>query len=249
MENINYDTFIKNSDYKGLLEYTNQVLEQDKGNKTALETKAKALIALREYEKAYEILKKISIRANLFSLEKITYSLISFNSEYKKHLEDIKLISETWYKERMLWEIEKFQKIFIQNNKEYKNDKFDNNLPEEPARYYYNNQINKTFVELHKYALGMKAPSYILGPNEKVVNNYKIGLFDVCIRYNLESDLIFPYTQGNSEGWVFTKEQNYVLPYGHIYLGKHRYIESGPVCIAPFPVTQWDIDSDKYIQP
>jgi hypothetical protein len=58
MENINYDSFINNSDYKGLLEYTNQVLEQDNNNKTALEVKAKSLIVLRDYEMAYEILKR-----------------------------------------------------------------------------------------------------------------------------------------------------------------------------------------------
>jgi hypothetical protein len=88
----------------------------------------------------------------------------------------------------MLCENEKFQNLFIKNNKEYKNDKFDNNLP---AGYYYNTKINKTFIDLHNYALSMKARSYIIGPNEKVVNNFKF--FDIGTRYDLKSDLYFPY--------------------------------------------------------
>jgi hypothetical protein len=233
MENTIFDDYIKNSDYKGLLEYTNEILEQDKNNQKALETKSKALIALRDYEKAYEILNMTSTGLNMNSLKKLTYSLINFNDKYKKNSEEIKSIPEEWYKEGILREIENFQKVFIQNNKEFLT---------QPCKF----TSSTTLLKLHEYALGEKAPTYILGP-DKVVNTFKN--FDIGILYELISNLTFPYVQGDFEGWLFTRDQNYFLPYGKCRNWRQMYIDDGPTCIAPFPVTLWHIDNDKYIQP
>jgi hypothetical protein len=54
-----YLTFIKNNDFKGLIDFADELLNTNKNDKTALEYKAKAFPSLGMYNESYNILSSL----------------------------------------------------------------------------------------------------------------------------------------------------------------------------------------------
>jgi tetratricopeptide (TPR) repeat protein len=235
-----YNTFIDNLDYYGLLNYTNQILAEDQNDNTAFEYKAKALISLKKYEEADFIFSKMNFSPNLQTLERITKKLVKFEKNYEKYSQMVIPIS--WYEDRMYQEIQKYRKFFLDLHNEFTEEMFELKGPESN----YSNRcpnIHECYLALHKYALEQKSKVYILGP-EEVVNVFKSFSFRSPV-YDLGTQLIYPYAQGMYDGWLFTKEQNYLLPYG---IRKNEYFYEGPICVAPFPISDYEMAPAMYLQ-
>jgi hypothetical protein len=100
------------------------------------------------------------------------------------------------------------------------------------------------YLDLHKYVLQQQTPTYILGP-KKIVEEFQ-GC-EAGFWRKLKGCLEFPFTQATHDGWMFTKMQNFKLPFGHNDSPNSYYSDYGPMCLAPFPATNWAIDEDFYI--
>jgi hypothetical protein len=234
--------FLNNYDYLGLLDFTNQILQNNPKEKTALKFKAKALISLKKYEEANSILSRISFTPKLQRLEKITNSLITFRKNYEKYSQII--IPDSWYKDKSNEEVENYRTKFLELHKEFTKENFDRvepivgeNYEEDEFNYrYYFNKIGKWYMKLHNYNLDENHKVYILGP-ESIVNEFKY--FDYGICWLLGADLKYPFAQGMHDGWLFTKEQNFLLSYGFQDEKPHYYndenSDGGPIYVLlPF---------------
>jgi hypothetical protein len=237
--NVKYISFLNSYNYLGLLEYTNQILSDNKNDKIALEYKAKALISLQKYEEANHILSKISFTPKLQTLERITHSLVNFRKSYEKAAQNC--LPNSWYENRLKEEIQKFKEYFVSMNDQHEIETYDRVDPYKSSYEYYYNNIGPWYMDLHKFALEKNHEVYILGP-EKIVN--KFSYYDYGTSWSLRSELKFPFAQGMHDGWLFTKEQNYLLPYGN----REEFSDGGPICIAPFPVSDYHINPEKFTQ-
>jgi hypothetical protein len=238
----NYTSFLNNYDYKGLLAYSDQILSKSIRDKEALEYKAKALIALKRYEEAYSILRQISFTPKLQTIERITNSLITFSKNYEKYSQVN--FPTTWYQDKLITVIINFRKIFLDVHQEYTEEMFNNVRLNSEHHVIYYKIIDKWYTDLHLYALEENAKCYILGP-ELIVN--ELDFFDCGVSTDFKSKLRYPFAQGIHDGWVFTKEQNYLLPFGRL-ISYYDYTDRGPICIAPFPVSEYCVDENKYKQ-
>jgi hypothetical protein len=240
MEN-KFNSFIKNYNYQGLLHYTNNILSKNPKDKISLEYKARALISLQKYEEANLILSKISYSEKMQTLEKLTHSLITFRDNYEKYSQII--IPVSWYEDRLFEEIKNYRKFFLALQKEYTEEMFnDIEIFEVKSGRFCYPSIDKWYMDCHKFALEEGYKVYILGPKKMV------GFFsEICssVAFKLKAKLKYPFAQGMYDGWLFTKEQNFLLPYGAKAVADE---EEGPICLCPFPISEYGIQSGKYKQ-
>jgi hypothetical protein len=225
--------FINNYDYTGLLDYTNQILRNNPKEKTALKFKAKALISFKKYEEASSILSRISFTPKLQRLEKITNSLITFRKNYEKYSHMI--IPDSWYEDKLNEEVENYKVKFLEHQAEFMEENY------EDEEFNCSYKVDKWYMELHNYCLEENHKVYILGP-ESIVNEFTRFGYSYC--WILRANLKYPFAQGMHDGWSFTREQNFLLPYGF----RDKYSDGGPICVAPFPLSDYDINPVRFKQ-
>jgi hypothetical protein len=243
-----YSQFIKNNNFQGLVEYTTEILNTKKDDKTALEYKAKALVSLGLYNESYKILSSLVLRNNnppLFELLKICKTIIEFDKSYQTY-KSIEYPSD-WLAKRLLQQIEKTEQEFLNSNSSYKREDLNLTLS------MYGRPIqSKAFVELHNYLEDQFHEVYIVGP-EKLVNEFRA--FDgrmESFSYIIQN--AYPFYQANRYGYIYTRDQNYLLPF--CYPNKEGFsdsdaelnescINSGPLFNAPFPLIDWYLDISK----
>jgi hypothetical protein len=230
-----FETYIKHYDYTGLLNYTNQILNNNNNNRVALEYKAKALISLLKYKEAHEILSQIALTPTLQNLARLTKALLTFGSKYQKYSQ---MVVVDDHKDRILNEIDKFKGLFLKNNNEYTEKDFESEVSKSGKSIYSYSSIGSWYLDLHRFAKGQNHEVYILGPHGivKGFDGYDDGTY-----WSFRSKLIFLYAQALHDGWIFTKEQNFLLPYGQDS-SSYDPSHGGPICLAPFPRPNWVID-------
>jgi hypothetical protein len=240
-----YSSFINANDYQGLLDSANTTLLHDKTNMEALKYKAKALLSLGSYRESDEIFTSIHADNNLFELARIAKTLATLDSKYKFY-SSLDIIPN-WFECQLLNQINKTEEEFLQLNNKFTQNSFT------PIKLPWDTIQSKASVELHHLLNNLSQDVFLIGC-EDVVNTFKS--LETDIGYELKSQLCYPFSQVHRNGFLYTKEQNYMLPFkrdnadDHFNsddIGRDRYTLS-QLFVAPFPIIDWYIDLNKTIK-
>jgi hypothetical protein len=245
-----YSSFINSNDYQGLLDSANTTLLHDKTNKEALEYKAKALLSLGSYRESDEIFTSLKHAGNdLFELARIAKALATLDSKYKFY-SSLDIIPN-WFECQLLNQINKTEEEFLQLNNNFTQNSF------EPIKLHWMTLQSKASVELHHFISNVSQDVFLIGC-EDFVNTFKS--FEINIDYNLKSQLCYPFSQVHRNGFLYSKEQNYMLPFGRDIKDDYfnsddieaPYLENkytlSPLFIAPFPMVDWYVDLKRIIR-
>jgi hypothetical protein len=107
-------------------------------------------------------------------------------------------------------------------------------------------------VHLHNYLRNQFHNVFIAGPQELI--EYLKDYYD-SQKTHSQASLTYPFTQVNKNGYVYTKEQNYKLPFVHPLEDDNiwqddeeecdKYINYSPLFNAPVSVIDWYLDLNK----
>jgi hypothetical protein len=236
-----YSRFITSNDYKGLLEAANKNLSENQLDRKALEHKAKALLSLGSYNDAYDILTKLAYtNINLRELINIARNLINMDKNYQYYSN--LTIESNWYEKKVLEQIEQAEADFLQHNQQFNKKDFN---PIQRGEDYFNLQ-SEANVELHKYLSNQFHEVFLIG-HQSFVDHFE-SFWIVIFSCPLHTKLKYPFSQAHRNGFIYTKEQNYWLPFN---LEDHEF-ETGedeenqfnvsPLFVAPFPKIDWYLD-------
>ena len=144
--------------------------------------------------------------------------MIAFENKYEENFKKVKEIPLDWGEKVLLNSIESCE--------ESKNEK-------DPRKV----------LKLLKSTAISEDDVYILGP-KSTVNGF--CFFEYGMYRKFKGIIKYPFAQGTREGYIYTKEQNYLI----IGVQLDSYFSYGrePYLIAKFPTVQWD-SKIKYIKP
>jgi hypothetical protein len=248
MDEDKYLNYIKNNDFNGLLEYSNNKLTSDLNDKLALEYKAKALLSLGRYKDSYNILSSQFALQNeyLSELRNLNKALLNFIENYKYY--DGVDYPTNWLEVKLTDLIAKTEEEFIKHNNYSKADL-------QPLDDYLGITQSKATIDLHNYLNNQFYEIYILGP-QLLVEDY--GYIHIQ-KLKLKNKLRYPFAQVLRNGYVYTKEQNHKLPFkfpeedDFYWAGDEeetaRYFKRCPLFNAPFPLIDWYLDFNKVTKP
>jgi hypothetical protein len=250
MENNNdmYLNFLETNNFDALLKYANDTLTKDKSNEIALEYKSIALLYLGLYDESLTVPKTLLLpNNNLFEITRLSKACLTFDKSYEHYI-CIEFPSN-WLEKRLIEQIEKVEEEFLNSFTSYSKDDF---LPRQCGEYA---EQTKARIYLHDYLSKQFHEVFILGAKnvvDKLESPYTCD--------DILASLKYPFSQAYRNAYVYTKEQNYKLPFNHTEEGEDHWHDDNnddnpvkhqlyytPLYNAPFPVIDWYLDLQNVI--